>query len=138
MISLRTSLVVLMIIKLIFPGSNGLEEESELVYPSIRSYDLSENSETISNYRKYLHNKTSLMLEIRFPRRSKTYLAKLEINQNLMSKHGVIETKKSKNFYLKNQNCHFNGKFVNVSNSLLTVSLCNGLVKLDFYFPLFV
>lgn len=126
---LKATLILLSIRLIITDELSDLANDVKRVHPLIRSHDLSESSD-VFEYKKFLKNDRFLMLEIRFPS-GDNYLAKLEINKNLVAKNGVIETKKSKSL-LNNptldRSCHFNGQFVNFSRSKLTVSLCNGLV----------
>lgn len=116
-------------------------ESQQLIYPVIYNNDLSSFTENMLEYKRYLNEENGLNIEIGFVNGRK-YLAKLELNRDLMVKSGLIETMKSngyieKKFNSKSEKCHFNGRFKDEPKSLLTLSICNGMVKLLFFIHYF-
>lgn len=126
----------------------GHYSTQSVVYPVIYKDDLATHTDNISEFRSYLTGSdgSALRIELTFdaPPMTRRHLwARVQLNRNLMSKYGVIEKKSSngrvERKFHKNNNtihdqsnqlaCHFTGHLIGVPKSLLTVSLCNGMVR---------
>jgi hypothetical protein len=90
-----------------------------IVYPTIVSFHGKYETADLNDFRRFLSEDGKIYLEITF--NENKLKIELELNSNLYAKTSAYQKTR--------YSCYFHGFILNESNSFVSVSLCNGMVK---------
>lgn len=142
--------ILLFIVKSMDISTTQLDKEVSnriVVYPTILDNEFKVKSDNILDYRRFITAGKWINVGLNFST-SEMYFARLEVNENLLRKNGVIQKYKQNGVVEQKFNrgklgetnylCHFNGYFKNDSQSVITVSLCNGMVGFNCLYSIYL